>query len=155
LESVVGRLLAERSWRVAVAESCTGGLVAHRLTNIPGSSRYVEQGWVTYSNEAKIRELGVDPVLLERHGAVSAEVATAMAQGALKRSGADLAVATTGIAGPGGGSEAKPVGLVYFACAMRDGTVSAHSRRFRGGREDIKWRAASEALNVLRRAVLL
>ena len=154
LEAVVGRLLSGRGMRVAVAESCTGGLVAHRLTNIPGSSAYVEQGWVVYSNEAKMRELGVPPALIENHGAVSDEVARAMAAGALERSGADIAVATTGIAGPGGGSEAKPVGLVHFACAVKAGAVSSHFRRFRGNREDIKWRAASEALNLLRLSLL-
>jgi len=150
LESVTGRKLAERGMTLAVAESCTGGLVAHRITNVPGSSAYFTRGWVVYSNEAKVSELGIDPKLIEAHGAVSEEVAKAMALGALERSGASVAVATTGIAGPGGGTPEKPVGLVWFAVAVAGGEVRAHSRRFRGSREDIKWRSASEAINLVR-----
>ncbi len=151
LESTVAQLLTDSNRTVAVAESCTGGLVSHRLTNIAGSSTYFRQGWVTYSNEAKMRELGVPEALLEELGAVSGPVAAAMAQGALARSGADVAVATTGIAGPGGATATKPVGLVYFGFAVRDGEVSSFSRQFRGHREDIKWRSASEAINTVRR----
>lgn len=153
LETVVGRLLTEGSKRLAVAESCTGGLLAHRITNVPGSSAYFGQGWVVYSNEAKVKELGVDPDLLRAHGAVSEQVALAMAEGARERSGADCAVAVTGIAGPGGGTAAKPVGHVCFAVAHPGGGES-FSRRFRGSREDIKWRSASEALNAVRLALL-
>jgi len=153
LETVVGRLLAEASMTLAVAESCTGGLVAHRITNVPGSSAYFRQGWVVYSNEAKVKELGVDPGLLEAHGAVSEPVARAMALGAKERSGAEIAVAVTGIAGPGGGTEAKPVGFVCFGLAHPGGALS-FSRNFRGAREDVKWRSASEALNAVRRVLL-
>lgn len=149
LEGVVGRMLSERGIWMATAESCTGGLLAHRITNIPGSSAYMRQGWIVYSNEAKQKELGVDPASLERYGAVSEEVAGEMAKGALERSGADIAVAVTGIAGPGGGSEEKPVGTVCFGVATA-GQVRTVSRRFRGNREDIKWRSASEALNLVR-----
>lgn len=153
LESVVGRLLTDKQMRIATAESCTGGLITHRLTNIPGSSTYLGQGWIVYSNEAKVKELGVDPRTLERYGAVSHEVAQEMAQGALTRSGADIAVAVTGIAGPGGGSEEKPVGTVCFAVAINRSTQSC-TRHFRGNREDIKWRSASEALNLVRLALI-
>lgn len=153
LETVVGRLLTETSKTLAVAESCTGGLLAHRITNVPGSSAYFRQGWVVYSNDAKVEELGVDQALLEEHGAVSEPVARAMAQGARERSGADFAAAVTGIAGPGGGTGAKPVGFVCFGLAHPGGTRT-FSRTFRGGREDVKWRSASEALNALRLALL-
>lgn len=153
LESTVGTMLAEANQSVAVAESCTGGLIAHRLTNMAGSSAYFRQGWVTYSNEAKAQELGVATSLLQEWGAVSDQVVAAMAKGALERSGADVAVATSGIAGPGGATPTKPVGLVHFGCAVRGGDVSAFARQFRGNREDIKWRAASEALNTLRLAL--
>lgn len=153
LEAVVGRLLTERGLWLATAESCTGGLIAHRITNVPGSSAYLRQGWIVYSNEAKQAELGVDQAILERHGAVSEEVATEMAQGAIRRSGADISVAVTGIAGPGGGSPEKPVGMVCFAVATAD-QVKAVTRHFRGNREDIKWRSASEALNLIRLALI-
>lgn len=154
LESVVGKLLLRNDAVVTVAESCTGGLVGHRLTNLPGASRYFGQGWVTYSNEAKEKELGVPKDMLAKYGAVSAEVAGAMAKGALEKSGADIAVAITGIAGPDGGTPSKPVGLVFFGCALRGSGVRTHSRQFRGPREDIKWRAANEALNTLRLTLL-
>ncbi len=150
LESVVAGMLTERGMTLATAESCTGGLVAHRMTNIPGSSAYFNKGWITYSNDAKARELGVDPKLIEEHGAVSEQVARAMAVGALERASASVAVATTGVAGPGGGTAAKPVGLVWFAVATAGGEVSAHSRQFQGRREDIKWRSSSEAINFVR-----
>ncbi len=116
--------------QIATAESCTGGLVAAALTEIAGSSDVVECGFVTYSDAAKQAMLGVPAATLTRHGAVSAETAAAMAKGALKNSQADLAVAITGIAGPGGGSKQKPVGLVYFAAASRDGRRLARRRRF-------------------------
>lgn len=152
LESVVGRLLQAKGMRLATAESCTGGLIAHRITNVPGSSAYFGQGWIVYSNEAKTRELGVNPKTLERFGAVSEEVAQEMAQGALQRSGADIAVAVTGIAGPTGGTPTKPVGTVCFAVATAQGSQTV-TRSFRGSREDIKWRSASEALNLARLAL--
>jgi nicotinamide-nucleotide amidase len=113
LEQVVGKMLAERRLTLGVAESCTGGLIAHRLTNIPGSSAYLLCGAVTYSNDSKIRVLGVESGLIEKHGAVSPQTAAAMAEGIRKISGADIGISTTGIAGPGGATTEKPVGLMY------------------------------------------
>ena len=126
LEQVVGRLLRERGASVAVAESCTGGLIAGKLTDVPGSSEYFVGGVVAYADAAKRELLGVPQDLIEQHGAVSEPVARAMAEGARARFGADLAVATTGISGPGGGSEAKPVGLVHLALADARGTHADH-----------------------------
>lgn len=140
--------------RLATAESCTGGLVAAALTEIPGASDVFERGFVTYSNEAKRDMLGVPSPLIERHGAVSAEVARAMAQGAIDRSDADIAVAVTGVAGPGGGSVEKPVGLVHFACAQRGGTVDHVERRFGPlTRADIRAASVAQALELLLKAV--
>lgn len=116
--------------RIATAESCTGGLIAAALTSVPGSSDVFERGFVTYSNEAKIEMLGVPGELIAAHGAVSMEVARAMARGALKHSRADIAVAVTGIAGPGGASEAKPIGLVHIAAARRGGETLHEEKRF-------------------------
>ena len=139
--------------RVAVAESCTGGLVAAALTEIPGSSEIFEEGFVTYSNEAKSQLLGVSTDVLETFGAVSVATAWAMAQGALARSGADTAVAVTGIAGPGGGSEMKPVGTVVFARADRDSDphdMVADTRAFGDlGRGGVRLQAALCALELL------
>ena len=133
----------------ATAESCTGGLVAAALTAIAGSSDVVERGFVTYSNRAKTAMLGVPATLLEAHGAVSEPVARAMAEGALAHSAAGIAVAVTGIAGPGGGSAAKPVGLVHFACA-RTGTMTvARHRIFAGDRDAVRLQAALTALALL------
>jgi len=119
LESVVGRLLRKQGLRLATAESCTGGLVAKRLTDVAGSSEFLLEGWVTYTNEAKRKRLGVRKATLDRFGAVSSETAREMARGALERSGADMAVALTGIAGPGGGTPEKPVGTVWYGFAWR------------------------------------
>ena len=139
-----------RRWRVATAESCTGGLVAGALTEIAGSSDVVECGFVVYSNEAKQAMLGVPAATLKRHGAVSAETAVAMAAGALKHSPADLAVSITGIAGPGGGSKQKPVGLVHFAAASRDGRRLYRRRLFgKIGRRRVRERSVAEALAML------
>jgi nicotinamide-nucleotide amidase len=139
-----------RGWRVATAESCTGGLVAAALTEIAGSSDVVECGFVVYSNAAKQAMLGVPATTLKRHGAVSAETAVAMAAGALKRSPADLAVAITGIAGPGGGSAHKPVGLVHFAAARRDGRRLQRRRLFgKIGRRRVREGSVAEALAML------
>jgi nicotinamide-nucleotide amidase len=136
--------------RVATAESCTGGLVAGALTEIAGSSDVVECGFVTYSNAAKQALLGVPVATLERHGAVSAETAAAMAAGALKNSQADFSVAITGIAGPGGGSKKKPVGLVHFAAASRDGRKIARRRLFgKIGRRRVRLRSVAQALALL------
>lgn len=139
-----------RGWRVATAESCTGGLVAGALTEIAGSSDVVECGFVVYSNAAKEAMLGVPAATLKRYGAVSAETAVAMAAGALKRSPAELAVSITGIAGPGGGSKEKPVGLVHFAAASRDGRRLQRRWLFgKIGRRRVRERSIAEALSML------
>jgi nicotinamide-nucleotide amidase len=148
-EAVVGRAIAGRL-TIATAESCTGGLVAALLTSIPGSSAAVDRGFVTYSNEAKVEMLGVDAALIARVGAVSREVALAMAAGAIARSRADVAVSVTGIAGPGGGSADKPVGLVHFAAARRGGAAIARECRFGDlGRDAVRLAAAATALALL------
>ncbi|MGQ9525194.1 MAG: competence/damage-inducible protein A [Armatimonadota bacterium] len=153
LESVVVRLLIERGLTIAVAESCTGGLVGHRITNVPGSSRTFLCGVTAYANEAKVQLLDVRPDSLNGYGAVSEQVAREMSEGIRRRAGSDLGVGITGIAGPHGGSAAKPVGLVYVSIATADSTrVSEH--RFHGTREDIKQRAAQAALDAVRRTVI-
>jgi nicotinamide-nucleotide amidase len=148
------RAFEERHWMIATAESCTGGLVSALLTEIPGSSAVVERGFVTYSNEAKSEMLGVPAALIGTHGAVSEPVARAMAEGALRRSRASVAVSITGVAGPGGGSEAKPVGLVHFALA-RDGRETRSLERRYGdlGRQEIRARAVADALGLLESAL--
>jgi nicotinamide-nucleotide amidase len=143
-------LCRARGLHVATAESCTGGLVAAALTEIPGSSDIVDCGFVTYSDEAKQAMLGVPAATLKRYGAVSAQTAKAMAVGALKNSRADLAVSITGIAGPGGGSKQKPVGLVHFAAASRDGRRIARKRLYgKIGRRRVRQRSVIEALALL------
>jgi nicotinamide-nucleotide amidase len=152
LEETVGTLLRERGLTVSTAESCTGGLVAHRLTNVPGSSRYVERGVVVYSNEAKEELLGVPRDLLLAHGAVSAPVAEAMARGICRAARTACGIAITGIAGPDGGSPEKPVGTVFVAVATPAG-VEVRRFRFPGGRGAVKWQSAQAALDMLRRAL--
>lgn len=137
-----------RGWTLATAESCTGGLVAHRITNIAGASSYYLGGVVAYANQVKIELLHVDAGVLAAHGAVSEAVARQMAEGVRKRFGADVAVALTGIAGPSGGTPEKPVGLVYLAAAGTEGAI-ARRRQFSGSREEIKEAAASAALELL------
>lgn len=149
LADVVGYRLAQAGKTIAVAESCTGGLIAKMLTDIPGSSRYFAYGWVTYGNQAKQSELGVDPALLNQYGAVSEPVVRAMVEGALRKSGADFAAAVSGIAGPEGGTEQKPVGLVYIGVATPDQTMVQESR-FSNSRPVIRHRAALTALNMIR-----
>ncbi|NOZ23456.1 MAG: competence/damage-inducible protein A [Planctomycetes bacterium] len=149
LEVAVAGLLAEKGLTLAVAESCTGGLIGHWLTNVPGISNHLLEDVVSYSNPAKVEILGVPAALIERRGAVSDEVARAMAEGVRKRAGADLGLSTTGIAGPGGGSEKKPVGLVFIAVVSRLGTTSKGLRLW-GDREMVKDRASKAALNLLR-----
>jgi nicotinamide-nucleotide amidase len=149
LEGNIGELLKESNWTLAVAESCTGGLIGHRLTNVSGSSVYFLEGAVTYSNEAKQKRLGVDPALIEAHGAVSEEVATAMAEGIRKNSGSDFGLAVTGIAGPTGGTPDKPVGLTFIAVTGTQGT-RCEQFRFHLDRVRNKERAAQAALNLLR-----
>ena len=153
MEEAAGRALTEKGLTVATAESCTGGLVAARLVNYPGISSALNEAHVTYANEAKVKYCGVNPETLKAHGAVSEETAREMAQGLRERSGADIAVATTGIAGPGGGTETKPVGLVYVACADRDG-VCVQRLQLTGNRERIRSLAALRALDMIRRAAL-
>jgi nicotinamide-nucleotide amidase len=144
----LGAALAARDWQVATAESCTGGWIAKAITDIAGSSGWFGTGWVTYSNGAKTSLLGVPADLIEAEGAVSEAVVRAMADGARRRSLADLAVAVSGIAGPGGGTPAKPVGLVWFAWASPDG-VDAESRRFPGDRESVRRESVAHALRGL------
>lgn len=152
LEQVVGVLLRDRGWCIALGESCTGGLVTSRLTDIAGSSDYLERSVVAYSNRAKIELLGVDPALIEAHGAVSEAVASAMACGIRDRAGVDVGLGITGIAGPGGGSDQKPVGTVCIAVAGRD--VRVRTLRFPGGREMVKALSANTAIDMLRRYLL-
>jgi nicotinamide-nucleotide amidase len=140
-----------RGRRIGVAESCTGGLMAARLTERPGSSAHVVGGAVTYADEAKVELLGVDPALIERHGAVSPEVADAMADGALRSFEADTAVAITGIAGPGGGSEEKPVGYVCWCAKLADGSALARDVRLPGDRAEIRDRSTTVGMHLLRR----
>ncbi len=149
LETVIVRQLSAKGATLAVAESCTGGFLAHRVTNVPGSSEVFLAGYVTYSNDAKNAALGVDPALIREHGAVSEPVARAMAEGALARSGATYALATTGIAGPGGGSAAKPVGTAFVALAGGGETIVRHLF-FPTDRETFKQLATQMALNLLR-----
>ena len=150
MEEVVGEALRARSWTVALAESCTGGLVAHRLTAVPGSSLYVDRGVVSYSNEAKQELVGVPASMLRRNGAVSAQVAMAMAKGIRMRSRVDVGVGVTGIAGPGGGTPNKPVGLVYGAI---DGPQGPQSQcwRFHGDRAEITLKTSQAVLDLIRR----
>jgi len=154
MEEAVVRLARAAGKTVATAESCTGGLVSNRITNVSGSSEIFHYGWVTYANEAKTAELGVPAGLLEKHGAVSAEVAQAMAEGALRRSGADIAVAVTGIAGPTGGTPEKPVGLAFFGLALKDGKTQTVERTLSPVRETFKYTASQIALDLVRRALV-
>ena len=152
METVVGRLLTDQHLTLALAESCTGGLIGHRLTQIPGSSAYLDRGVVSYSNRAKVELLGVSQDLLDRHGAVSAEVAAAMARGIRERSGVSVGLSVTGIAGPGGATKSKPVGLVYVGLDGGPGENLTKEFRFHGGdRSVIKQRSSQAALDVLRR----
>lgn len=155
MEEVVGRQLAKAGLMLAVAESCTGGLIGHRLTQVPGSSAYFDRGAITYSNTAKHEMLGVPLSLLRRYGAVSPQVAAAMAQGIRSQTSADVGLSVTGIAGPGGGTEQKPVGLVYIGLNAKIDNRSrqyAHTEafRFHGDRQTIKMRASQAALNMVR-----
>jgi nicotinamide-nucleotide amidase len=150
LEEVVGRLLSKQGKTLAVAESCTGGLLSHRLTNISGSSEYFLEGFITYGNQAKIQNLAVPEALIQNHGAVSAEVARAMAGGVRQKAGSSFGLAITGIAGPTGGTAEKPVGLVYTALAW-EGGVEVIKNVFLGKREQIKFQSSQKALDMLRR----
>jgi nicotinamide-nucleotide amidase len=153
LAEVVARLLVERRLTLAVAESCTGGLLSARLTSVPGSSAFFDRGWVSYADRAKTDALGVDPGLLQAHGAVSEPVAAALAAGARARAGTDIGVGITGIAGPSGGTPDKPVGLVFLAVA---GAAGDRVRRvlFVGDRERVRYQATQAALEMIRRGLL-
>jgi nicotinamide-nucleotide amidase len=149
VDEQVAALLQART--IATAESCTGGLLAARLTDAPGASAYVLGGVVAYSNAAKVSQLGVEPALIERHGAVSTEVAAAMADGARERFGADVGVGITGVAGPDGGTDDKPVGYVCFSIAGPDGARITRSATLPGGRADVRDRSTTVAMHLLRR----
>lgn len=153
IEALAQRIVSDftlRQWMIATAESCTGGLIAGALTEIPGSSAVVDRGFVTYTNEAKRQMIGVTTETLDRHGAVSKEMALEMALGALDHSRAALAVAVTGIAGPGGGSEHKPVGLVHLAAKSRSGTLFHKEMRYGDiGRTQIRLATVTTALEML------
>jgi nicotinamide-nucleotide amidase len=153
MEEVVGGLLREKGFRISVAESCTGGLIGHRLTNVPGSSDYFEEGVVCYSNPSKWERLRVPPEVIQKHGSVSALTAKAMADGMRQVSRTDLSLAVTGIAGPDGGTPEKPVGTVYIALATPKGT-DGEEYRLTGTREVIKLKASQHALNMVRRFML-
>ena len=162
MEMVVGRLLTQHHFTLSLAESCTGGLIGHRLTQVPGSSSYFDRGIICYSNEAKHELLDVPLTLLRRYGAVSAEVAASMAKGARRRSRADIGLSVTGIAGPGGATDHKPVGLVYIGLDAAGRGLSRRFRtaritqmfRFHGDRQTVKLRASQAALDMLRRWLL-
>lgn len=149
LATELGGKLAARGWMLATAESCTGGWVSMLLTSLPGSSAWFERGYVTYSNASKVELLGVPSTLLDAVGAVAEDTAQAMARGALQHSHAQAALAITGIAGPGGGTPQKPVGLVCYGWALADGTVMTSTCRLDGDREEIRSRAVAAALRGL------
>ena len=155
MEATVIRLLRESGLKLATAESCTGGLISHRLTNVPGSSEAFTHGWITYANEAKISQLGVPAETIASFGAVSEETARAMAEGALKASHADLALSVTGIAGPGGGTEDKPTGTAWIALAEKGGAIIARKIFHPRNRKDFKDAASQSALDMIRRRLVL
>jgi nicotinamide-nucleotide amidase len=154
LEKVIIDLLSARGETIVTAESCTGGFIANELTNVPGASAVFLEGFVTYANAAKVRALAVDADLIEKHGAVSREVAAAMAEGARRAADSDYALATTGVAGPSGGSEEKPVGTVFIALASRSGSTIVERHRFATDRATFKDLTARTALDLLRRNIL-
>lgn len=146
LAAKLGRTLVARGWRVVTAESCTGGLVAGAITSVAGSSDWFERGFVTYSSDAKRQMLAVPRKLIDDEGAVSEAVARAMAEGAVAQGGADCAVSVTGVAGPGGGTPANPVGMVCFGWAATGAAPAVATRHFRGGRADVRAAAVEAAL---------
>ena len=147
-----GRALLAAGLRAVTAESCTGGGLAAALTDVPGSSQWFERGYVTYSNAAKMQDLGVEQGTLERHGAVSAAVVEQMTGGALRNSGADVAVAVSGVAGPDGGTLEKPIGLVYLAVGRRGAAVRVYRELFSGDRADVRRAAVAAGLRLLAQA---
>jgi nicotinamide-nucleotide amidase len=153
MEEVIGQILTKRGETLSVAESCTGGLIGERITEVPGSSEYFIEGAVTYHNDAKIRTLKVPKELVEKHGAVSAEVAEAMARGIRERAKTDYGISVTGIAGPGGGTDEKPVGTVFIGYSDKEITKSLRLK-LPGERYLIRWRSSQAALDYLRRKIL-
>jgi len=149
LAGELGEILRARGWMLATAESCTGGWVGQLVTALPGSSQWYERGFITYANAAKIEMLDVPAATIDEHGAVSEQTASAMAAGALAHSHAQAALAISGIAGPGGGTRQKPVGLVCYGWALADGTVMSSTCRLDGDREEIRSRAVAAALRGL------
>ena len=149
LAGEVAALLTEQKLTLAVAESCTGGALCQALTDIPGSSNWFDRGFITYSNQAKIEMLGVSSTLLEQYGAVSFEAARAMVEGVHGQSNAKLAIAITGIAGPGGGTAEKPVGTVFFGIGQKGQAVKIDKRRFKGEREEVRARSVEFVLKAL------
>jgi nicotinamide-nucleotide amidase len=154
MEQVVGNLLLEKGMSISLAESCTGGLVSHRITNVAGSSEYFNRAIICYSNDSKINDLGVSSSLIEKHGAVSTEVAGAMAKGILDLSGSDIGVGITGIAGPGGGSTEKPVGTVYISLISKKGDIISDKFSYHGVRQQIKLITSTQCLDMIRRFLL-
>lgn len=144
----LGKALRAKNWRIATAESCTGGLIASAITDQPGASEFYEGGFVTYSNDMKTKFLDVEPKTIKKFGAVSPETAKEMARGVLNTTGANIAISVTGIAGPSGGSVEKPVGLVYIGFGLRGGVSQAKEFRFTGTRQDIRLQAIREALKL-------
>jgi len=152
LEKQIGALLRKHGKTISIAESCTGGLISHRITNVPGSSNYYDCSVIAYSNQSKITILHVSPETLKKFGAVSRQTAIEMAQGIKQISRSDLGLAVTGIAGPGGGTPKKPVGLVYI-CLASDESVVCEEFRFKGKREEIKFQASEAALEMIKKHV--
>ena len=152
-EEVVVELLIKHKLTLVTAESCTGGMLSGRIVNVPGASDTFMEGFITYSNNAKIKYLQVSPDTLEKYGAVSEQTAREMSVGAVKASGCDVGVAVTGIAGPGGGTVEKPVGLVYISCHM-DGRTFVNEEHFNGSRKQIREDSVSSALDLIRRCIL-
>ncbi len=154
IEETIGGLLLDRGLWLAITESCTGGLISHRITNIPGSSRYLKGSIIAYSNDVKNELLSVSPETLKRYGAVSAETATEMAEGVRRKIGADIGLSVTGIAGPSGVTEEKSVGTVFIAVCNKKDTRS-YRFHFKGSREKIKAESADNALEILKEFLLL
>jgi PncC family amidohydrolase len=152
LEEQIGALLRKHGKTISIAESCTGGLISHRITNVPSSSNYYDCGVIAYNNQSKIDILHVSPETLKKSGAVSRQTAIEMARGIKQVSGSDLGLAVTGIAGPGGGTPEKPVGLVYM-CLASDEDVVCEEFRFKGKREEIKFQASDAALEMIKKHV--
>lgn len=147
-KDVVARY-SDSKTRMVTAESCTAGMLSAAITEVPSSSKILDRGYITYSNDAKVEDLGVPRDLIDQHGAVSEQVARAMAEGALKKADAHIAISITGIAGPDGGSEKKPVGLVYIGCKRKDNDAQVFEFNFPGNRQEVRQQTVEEALRIL------